>query len=278
MATSAHIKISEIAPTLDKNDHTFGELISSSDGETTSCSLSVYSLEENKDSLVPNLLPPPLASFPTYESLQETIRSWTKKQGYDLIVSKSHKYNSEIVRRYLECGRAGKSQNKRKLADIVRIRITSTHKTGCPMGIYVVADVREMPEGSWSIRHKTSEQSITHNHGPEIGIANHRRYERNNNIISETQRHIEAGITTAQTISILRNSFPDLIQTKHDIRSIKSRFRKETLKSMSPTEALLLRLKKSPSIDIMLTKQTIYTNYSLHTRILSHYSKNSMIF
>ena len=62
------------------------------------------------------------------------------------------------------------------------------------MGIYVVADDREMPEGSWSIRHKASEQSITHNHGPEIGIANHRRYDRNNNIISEIQRHIEEGL------------------------------------------------------------------------------------
>lgn len=105
------------------------------------------------------------------------------------------------------------------------------------MGIYAVADDRENPEGSWSIRHKASEQSKTSYHGPEIRIANHRRYDRNDVLLSKIQKHIEAGITIAQTISVLRKRFLNLIQTNHDISNIKYRFRKEILKSIRPAKA-----------------------------------------
>ncbi|RKF57772.1 putative mutator-like element protein [Erysiphe neolycopersici] len=237
MASSDELSTSEIAIDPNKDVYTTEELVSF--GQSDSNNFSNFSIENNIDcSQKSRLLPPPLASFSSYKSLQETIRSWTKDQGYDLVVSRSYKHNSKIVRRYLECGRAGKSQNKRNLSENDRIRKTSTHKIGCPMGLYVVADNRENPEGTWSIRYKATKQSQNHNHGPEFGIANHRRHERNNNLLSEIQRYVDAGITPAQTIIILRKKFPNLLQTSQDVRNIKSRFRKVALQPKNPTETL----------------------------------------
>lgn len=235
MASITELSTSEIAINLNKDVCASEELVLF--GKSDSNKVNNFLEKNSEGSQKPSLLPPPLASFSSYKSLQETIRSWTKEQGYDLVVSRSYKHNSNIVRRYLECGRAGKSQNKRNLSEKDRIRKTSTHKIGCPMGLYVVADNREDPEGSWSIRYKATKQSQNHNHGPEFGIANHRRHERNNNLLSEIQRLVEAGVTPAQTIVILRKKFPDLLQTSQDVRNIKNRFRKVALQSMNSTES-----------------------------------------
>ena len=110
---------------------------SDSDSDSDSDSL-ISSYENGEQACTPTLLPPPIASYSTYEFLQEAIRTWTKEQGYDLVVSRSYKHNSKIVRRCLVCGRAGKSQNNRKLTENDRKRKTSTNKIGCPMGLYVV--------------------------------------------------------------------------------------------------------------------------------------------
>lgn len=75
------------------------------------------------------------------------------------------------------------------------------------MGIYAVADGRENPEGSWSIGHKASDQNKSHTHGLEIRIANHHRHEQNDILLSEIQKHVQAGITTAQSISCSERSF-----------------------------------------------------------------------
>ena len=238
---------------------------SDSDSDSDSDSL-ISSYENGEQACTPTLLPPPIASYSTYEFLQEAIRTWTKEQGYDLVVSRSYKHNSKIVRRCLVCGRAGKSQNNRKLTENDRKRKTSTNKIGCPMGLYVIADNRENPEGSWSIKYKTTDNSQIHNHGPAFVIANHRRDNRDNNLASEIQRHSQSGITTAQSMTILQKSFPDLIQTSQDIRNIKSRFRKENLNSMSPTEALLLCLKNNS----FFYRYSVDEGNHLHQLFLAH--------
>ena len=65
------------------------------------------------------------------------------------------------------------------------------------MSIWHVSDVKENPDGSWSIKYKKGENSLQHNHGPEGNIAYHRLYERDQYLIDEFQSHARMSITPA---------------------------------------------------------------------------------
>ncbi|POS82928.1 hypothetical protein EPUL_004497 [Erysiphe pulchra] len=185
------------------------------------------------------LLPPPLVSYPTYESFRFAIRAWTKEQGYDLVVKQTKSFNSKISEEDLF--------PQDKLSD----------------GIWLVADDRQNPEGSWSTKYKNSEQGSKHNHGPEFGIANHRRYDRDGESLNEIRGHIRTGVTTAQSMTMLRLKFPTLVQSKSDISNVKTRFRQETLKSMA---ALLLSLQKNS----FFTMYTVDDDNNLHQTFIDH--------
>lgn len=80
-----------------------------------------------------------------------------------------------------------------------------------------------------------------------MGIAIYHRYERNDVLLSESQKHIEASLMTAWITGMYQNIVhPNLIQIIHDIRNIMYGFgERKPLRSTGLIEALLSRLDKN---------------------------------
>lgn len=65
------------------------------------------------------------------------------------------------------------------------------------MGICLVTYDRQNLEGPWSTKYETPEHANKHNHRPEFGIANRRRYSRDDEFLNEIRSHVRTGVTTA---------------------------------------------------------------------------------
>ena len=183
--------------------------------------------------------PPPQETFNTLEDLKTRVRAWTLEHGYDLVIAGGRLGK----KRWVRCGRAGKTKDTRKITDENRYRQGTTHKSGCAMAVWYVPH----EDGSWSIQHYKDGQSFIHNHGPvgaNTKTPNHRRSNRTAAIRDVIKSHIMAGVASRQSQAILKRDFPNSFQTRKDLNNMKQRYRLEQTKQMTVAEALLLHLRE----------------------------------
>ena len=190
------------------------------------------------------LPPPPEETFQSYDLCWDAIKTWAGQNGYDLSKGKRSKKNSDgvIYRWTLQCTRGGHLDNKRKLQEKDRVRLRrSSKKTGCPMGVIIVATDPDALGGSWEVRHQQEERSRWHNHKAASAsvLPGHRRRQ----ITAEAERtirlHREAGIRPFRTLVVLRQALPDSIISKKDIDNIQNNMRREMLGSSTVVEKFM---------------------------------------
>ncbi|KAN0067264.1 hypothetical protein V8E54_014719 [Elaphomyces granulatus] len=186
-----------------------------------------------------DLPPPPAESFPTYELAKSSAHEWARVHGYDLSVKKVCKSKEgKIHRRILACTRGGKLDNKRKLTDEIRIRKTrASKKGGCEVQISLIADNISEPEGPWSIRHARGTRSTRHNHpgAREVDFPGHRqRAQKKGNLDDLIRQHQASRVKPQQSLTIIRQQFPDLPIVLSDVLNTRARLRREFIDIHAP--------------------------------------------
>ena len=107
---------------------------------------------------------PPLAVYPSRETLFEAIQSWAKPRGYAFTVGKS-KLEGQRRKVYYACDRCPPTPG---LAS--RVRDTQTRGSGCPFSVLAV----ELPSSlGWELRYRPGTIYSTHNHPPSQSPAAH---------------------------------------------------------------------------------------------------------
>ncbi|KAF1813370.1 hypothetical protein P152DRAFT_316037 [Eremomyces bilateralis CBS 781.70] len=179
------------------------------------------------------LAPPPEAYYDSMEDAIEAIHSWTKAHGYDVSKSKPVKTKRDklLYRYLLRCTRCSKSKNTRKLKPEERRRTKrGSQKSNCPMGVWVCAEDRNDPQHCrWLVKHQERLQSVYHDHQPShpTTMPNHRRRERTAEIKMRILELQEAGYSTARTLAILQQDYPDMHITSRDIYNERQQIRRD---------------------------------------------------
>lgn len=151
--------------------------------------------EKNKsddDDVADAIPPPPEKIYSTLEELKSDFQAWTFKYEYKLVISGSWK-GKKTTKKWVRRGRSGKPQNNWSVTGENCCRQRSSHKSGCPMGIYYFSN----NDRSWSVRHYKDEKSFHHNHEPVTAnttAANHRRSRRTSEMQGLIQSHIKTRI------------------------------------------------------------------------------------
>jgi hypothetical protein len=108
---------------------------------------------------------PPLAVYPSRETLFEAIQSWAKPRGYAFTVGKS-KLEGQRRKVYYACDRCPTLRP----TTTIRIRNTQTRGSGCPFSILAV----ELPNNlGWELRYRPGTIYNTHNHPSSQSPAAH---------------------------------------------------------------------------------------------------------
>src|ERR1700678_1285634 len=108
---------------------------------------------------------PPLAVYPSRETLFEAIQSWAKPRGYAFTVGKS-KLEGQRRKVYYACDR----YYIPRPTTTPRIRATQTRGSGCPFSILGI----ELPSSlGWELKYRPGTTYNTHNHPPSQSPAAH---------------------------------------------------------------------------------------------------------
>jgi hypothetical protein len=112
---------------------------------------------------------PPLASYPSKESLFEAIQSWARLHGYAFTVGRSTRLKSRLQRVTYTCDRC---PPVRPLVQGARdtCHRTQTRGTGCLFSILAVELSNSL---GWELRYRPEARYNTHNHPPSQSPATH---------------------------------------------------------------------------------------------------------
>ncbi|KAK6436362.1 hypothetical protein LTR95_007444 [Oleoguttula sp. CCFEE 5521] len=173
-----------------------------------------------------HLPPPPEATYPTYQDLEEAIHSWSKEHGYELVRRASKKNAKGVLyKRYYHCSKHGKVANTGKLTVETRIRHNrKSQRMNCPMSLAVVATDPAAPQGEWQVRHRKTH----HNHGPmdALSLAGHRRRARQGGVEQAVDGLFAIGTPTAQVLQFLQRTNPNGLFTRTDVANMKLKYKK----------------------------------------------------
>jgi hypothetical protein len=147
--------------------------------------------------------PPPIACFPTEKELRMYLENWAFKHGYDLV----KRGRSGVTGRWrYVCGRAGKTQNNRKLEPEQGQRNRRSRKCGCNFKMWTVRRENGNEEELWTIQYYQEMQP--HNHDPtpslSIGVANARRKRGDEAVQSQILDESNAGVDMHQMFALLQ--------------------------------------------------------------------------
>lgn len=185
------------------------------------------------------MLPPPIATYTSYKAMHVSALAWSAEHGYDLVIE-----SSRSNRKHVTCSQYGKTQNNRQVTSVTRQRKCATIKCGCPFHFYYTAVDKSNPHGEWTIEYDPL-SIAKHNHFPIMkgqAMANQRRRQRGDKIIQIIREHTQTGISTRQTLSYLRQKFPNALQTSRDLTNIKSMIRQQIRKTMTVIDATIKQL------------------------------------
>ncbi|KAK4198224.1 hypothetical protein QBC40DRAFT_284099 [Triangularia verruculosa] len=175
------------------------------------------------------LLPPPQDRlYPTFQVLLEDVKSFTRSQGYAVVIVSSLNRDSEgNYRRYnLCCAKGGKTYASHSKG----IRNTRSTKTGCPMRLKAVQEKAHPYNDKWHVVVQCAE----HNHEPFTGEPGANVPAQFRKIEPDGARwlmimHREAQLTLRQLTIGIRISFGDKYQyvKKSDVRNMLAKMKRE---------------------------------------------------
>ncbi|KAK0726584.1 hypothetical protein B0T21DRAFT_350698 [Apiosordaria backusii] len=175
--------------------------------------------------------PPPTPQdrlYPTFETLLTDIKSFTRSQGYAVVIVSSLNRDSEgNYRRYnLCCAKGGKTYASHSKG----IRNTRSTKTGCPMRMKAVQEKAHPYDDKWHVVVQCAE----HNHEPFTGEPGVNVPAQFRKIEPDGARwlmimHREAQLTLRQLTIGIRISFGDKYQyvKKSDVRNMLAKMKRE---------------------------------------------------
>lgn len=175
------------------------------------------------------LLPPPQDRlYPTFEALQNDLKTFTRSQGYALVIVSSLNRDSHgSYRRYnLCCSKGGKSYTSASKG----IRQARSTKTGCPMRLKAVQEKAWPYDDKWHVVVQCGE----HNHEPFTGEPGANVPAQFRKIEADGMRwlmvmHRDAQCTLRQLTIGIRISFGDKYQyvKQSDVRNMLARIKRD---------------------------------------------------
>lgn len=112
------------------------------------------------------LCPPPVGTYPTFESLYAAAQSHALGHGYAFVIGRSKRDNRGLKKVFLICDRGG--VNKEKVPGEQRQRKTKSRKCGCEFGVYGIES-----KTAWTLRGRMDGEHLTHNHPPSESQTEH---------------------------------------------------------------------------------------------------------
>jgi uncharacterized protein len=125
--------------------------------------------------------PPEGGEYPTREDALNACHSWARARGYDVSISTvSQKSKGKTHALLVQCKRAGKPTNSRRITEETRIRKRASNRTGCGMGIWMKMVDKKLENSPWTLRYQDGSKSFVHNHPPMDLDENGKRRKHNN--------------------------------------------------------------------------------------------------
>lgn len=201
---------------------------------------------QNSPSII-DIPPPLIESFESFESALQAVQTWASDHGYALRTRSSKRRDHEDAhsyRIYLECDRGGKNQPQLK-ADGKQLRKSSTRRRECPFRCMIGQSKRDK-NASWTIQHSERLNNV-HNHGPScLPTANsiHRRNARKRKpeMLQQIQNNKLSRIPARDTLSSLRNQFPDAPLTLQDVKNVYDGIKRAMNRGLSAIQAMIAKL------------------------------------
>jgi hypothetical protein len=175
------------------------------------------------------LLPPPQDRlYPTFDALQNDLKTFTRSQGYAVvIVSSLNRGTSGGYRRYnMCCSKGGKNYTSHSKG----IRRTQSTKTGCPMRLKAIQEKAWPYDDKWRVIVQCGE----HNHAPFTGEAGANVPSQFRKIEDDGARwlmimHRQAQLSLHQLTIGIRCSFGDKYQyvKKSDVRNMLAKIKRD---------------------------------------------------
>jgi hypothetical protein len=177
---------------------------------------------------------PPIALYPSRDTLFEAIQSWSKPRGYAFTIGKSKKMPDGRQKVYYACDRCPPVRRPKRDG----IRGTQSRGTGCPFSIIAFQSLTL----EWEVRYRSADFS-THNHPPSQNPAAHPSHRHLSIQAQNTaQTLFLAGIQPRQSLTYLRNMAPETPLLPRDLYNFNASLRRDLRQGHSPTEALIQHL------------------------------------
>jgi len=152
----------------------------------------------------PNCLPPE-AIFESREALFRSINTWASSKGYAFVTLRS-KREGGCLKVVYACDRSSKPPAYKE-----RQRQTTTKRTDCQFSVLA----KELPNGSWALKHRLGQAFSAHNHEPSPGPSAHPIHRQLSGGTSQLPGLRRAGVPPRQIQSILRQA--GSLATRQDI-------------------------------------------------------------
>ena len=160
------------------------------------------------------LAPMPGTDFSGREELLAGVKDWAADQGYAVVIARS-RFN----RLWLKCDRGGTYENRRNLtADQRKRKRGESRLLGCPFKM--LATVKK--DGVWHVETEIPD----HNHGPSEDLRQHPTLRRmTEEQLQKVHEMCDSGNSPAETIEVLRRSWPDIKVLTRDIYNARKKYK-----------------------------------------------------